>query len=804
MNTLRQYLRGIPSVMNSKTPIVLLFFAFCLYSTQAVAQNVFARKNLTSVSVDKLGEDEILLFKQSFESRNLTPSAALRDLGKRGMSEMELRKLKLRLGQIGHLDPEEQAQMLTMRLMQLQDSLQNAQGMSAQLSGLERLYAMDSLVFGAELFRSKTLDFAPNMTLATPPSYILGNGDILSITIYGYQELNVDVAVKPDGTVNIPYSGVVSVSGLSMKEAKARIKKRLSANGYNTLLNGSSEISLSLKEIRSVDVTVIGAKVPGRYTVPGVASPYHLLHLAGGPAAMGSYRQIYHMRNGEIVGTIDIYELMGTGLKNDDLRLEDGDVVFIPPHSGRIFMDGEFKKPRIFEMKPGEFFEDIFSLAGGFNERAYKEKVFVERVTKTGFSTQVITPDEFSQFTLRPGDHFIADTLNNRFRNRISVAGGVQSPGFYGLGDDRMTLYELVQLAGGFREDGDRSMAVVSKKDSTGNRMYISLKGDNWSDYILEEGDSVLFPTKGYFLQKEFVHLSGEVRNSGDLIWAEGLTVWDAILLGGGFTQDADQQNIEFSHRKDNRSYSIQKVDVQLAKTTLLEPGDLVAVKRTRIRNQAPSVVFKGEVVIQGAYALESPFQEFKQILSKAGGLTPYADVYAVYVIRQSRLALKDSVNSGKKDVFLYRGEYFSYDTIAMSNQAVKGRTPFILEANDQVFFPSASTTVHISGEVQEPKTISFTGTQTFNALIRESGGITSEGSSRRAYVRYPNGISKSTRNFLIWKIRPRLVPGAEIVVPMKPLRSQEGWSIAELSVFTSSLASVSTMAIAIVQLLRP
>ena len=96
--------------MNSKTPIVLLFFAFCLYSTQAVAQNVFARKNLTSVSVDKLGEDEILLFKQSFESRNLTPSAALKDLGKRGMSEMELRKLKLRLGQIGHLDPEEQAQ----------------------------------------------------------------------------------------------------------------------------------------------------------------------------------------------------------------------------------------------------------------------------------------------------------------------------------------------------------------------------------------------------------------------------------------------------------------------------------------------------------------------------------------------------------------------------------------------------------------------------------------------------------------------------------------------------------------------
>ena len=149
------------STMRTRSTLFVFLAIFLAAAHSAQAQNVFARKNLTSVSVDKLGEEEILLFKQGFESKNLTSSEALRDLSKKGMSEAELRKLKVRLTQLGQLDPGEQAQMLTMRLMQLQDSLQDAQVDARQLSGLERLYALDSNVFGAELFRSKSMDFAP-------------------------------------------------------------------------------------------------------------------------------------------------------------------------------------------------------------------------------------------------------------------------------------------------------------------------------------------------------------------------------------------------------------------------------------------------------------------------------------------------------------------------------------------------------------------------------------------------------------------------------------------------------------------
>ena len=793
------------SHMKTRFPLFVFLVLLLAVTQTAQAQNVFARKNLTSVSVDKLGEDEILLFKQSFESKNLTSSEALRDLSKKGMSEGELRKLKMRLAQLGQLDPGEQAQMLTMRLMQLQDSLQDAQQDARQLSGLERLYALDSNVFGAELFRSKALDFAPNLTLATPPSYILGNGDVLSLTVYGFQELNVDVGVKSDGTVNIPYSGVVSVSGLTVAEAKAKIKRRLSANGYNTLADGSSQLSLSLKEIRSVDITVIGAKIPGRYTVPGIASPYHVLHLASGPSAMGSYRTIFHMRNGEIVGEIDLYDLLGNGTKNDDLRLEDGDVIFIPPHSGRIVLDGEFKRPRIFEMLPGESFADIFTLAGGFTEQAFKKQVYVERITDNGFEAWTLKPNGFAEFKLEPGDHFVADTLNDRFRSRVALAGAVQSTGFFGLNRSDMTVGQLVQLAGGYREDAARGTAVVSREDSAGYRAYASVTG-NLDAFVLQEGDSVLIPQTSFFQRKEYVQISGEVKNPGELRWAKGLTVWDAILLSGGFSDDADMENIEYTFKvADSRAYRSMMLRQTDAMSQQVQAGDLISVKRTRVREQVASITIQGEVTAQGAYGLTSPFESLKSVLERAGGLTAFADPYGAYVIRQVKLNVRDSASLKEgADVFEWRGELYTFDTIAISSRALKGQVAFTLENRDQIFVSAQTTSVKISGEVYAPKRVSYAASSNFNAYLRLGGGVTQEGNGRRAYVVYPNGLSKATRRYLFWVVRPKVVPGAEIVVPQKPLRSQEGWGAGELSAFTGTLASISTMTIAIVQLLKP
>ena len=770
----------------------------------AHAQNVFARKNLTSVSIDQLGEDEIILFKQSFEAKNLTPSQAFKDLEKKGMSEAEIRKLRLRLAEAGQIDPGEQAQILTMKLLRLQDSLKDYNKETIQLMGLERLYALDSNVFGASLFRNKNLDFAPNLTIATPPTYIVGNGDVLSLTIYGYQELNVDVPVGVDGNLNIPYSGVVNISGLTLEAAKAKIFQRLSRNGYNTLKNGKSELSITLKEIRNVDVTVVGAKVPGRYSVPGIASPYHVLHLAGGPASKGSYREVSQIRNGEVVGTIDLYDLLGSGKKSDDLRLEDGDVIFIPSYEGRVILDGEFKNPMTYEIKEGELLSSILSLSGGFSEQAFKEKVYLERVGKYGFVSYSIPKSEFDSFILKGGDHLIADTLNDRYRNRVAISGGVQIGGYYGAYEG-LKLSELIHIAGGYQEDAIRNSAVISSLDTLGIRSYQNVPSSLFSTYSISEGDSVLIPQYKFFEREEFVTISGEVNRPGRIKWGAGISAYDAIILASGFSGDADMDRIEITTKNNKgRTYNSLCVGLEESKKIKLEGGDLVSIKRIRIRDNVSHIYISGEVKSQGSYGLAKPYENLYDILSRAGGLTPFADEYGAYLIRRSEKTISDTLRVSGANLEFENGRYFKIDTISISPKSLKGRLGFTVQDMDEIYVPEKSTIVRVQGEVNFPKTVSYNSINNFNKYLRMAGGISEEGVSKMAFVVYPNGSTRSTRKFLGRKIRPRIVPGSTIIVPQKTLDNNRVIEPAELAAISGALASISTMAIAVVQLLRP
>ena len=787
-----------------KTKFIVLIVLLFLLPNISSAQNVFARKNLTSVSIDQLGEDEIILFKQSFEAKNMSSAQAFKDLEKKGMSEAEIRKLRLRLAETGHIDPGEQAQILTMKLIRLQDSLKDYKNESIQLMGLERLYALDSNVFGASLFRNKSLDFAPNLTIATPPTYIVGNGDVLSLTIYGYQELNVDVPVGVSGALNIPYSGMVNISGLTLEQAKAKIFQRLSRNGYNTLKNGKSELSITLKEIRNVDITVVGAKVPGRYSVPGIASPYHVLHLAGGPAAKGSYRSILQIRNGEVVGEIDLYELLGSGKKSDDLRLEDGDVVFIPTYDGRVILDGEFRNPMTYEIIEGELLSSIMSLSGGFAEQAFKEKIYLERVGKNGFVSYSIPTTDFDSFVLKGGDHLIADTLNDRYRNRVAISGGIQISGYYGSYEG-LTLSELIQIAGGYKEDANRSSVVISSMDTLGIRSYQNVPNSLFATYLISEGDSVLIPLNEYFERDQFITISGEVNSPGRLKWGDGISAYDAIILARGFTGDADMNKIEITTKNNNgRTYRSSCVSLEESKKMKLDPGDLISIKKIRVRDNVAHIYISGEVRSQGSFGLMKPYENLNEILARSGGLTPFADEYGAYLIRRSEKTISDTLRVTGVNLEFKDGRYFKIDTISISPKAINGKGDFTVQDMDEIYVPGKTTIVRVQGEVNFPKTVSYSSINNFNKYLRMAGGVSEEGLSKSAFVVYPNGSTRSTRRFLGRKIRPRVVPGSTIIVPQKALGNERIIDPAELAAISGVLASISTMAIAVVQLLRP
>lgn len=788
--------------MKSTTKFLIFALIFGL-SYAGNAQNVFARKSLTSISVDQLGDDEIFLFKQSFENKNMSPSEAFNQLKAKGMKEDELRKLKSRLNASEVEDPQEKLQMLSLKLLQMQDSLSRAKRSSAELSALERLYYLDSNVFGAELFRNERMDFAPNLSIATPPSYRIGPGDYLDVIVYGYQEFNNTLLVEPSGSVNVPYVGVVNLSGLTMKEARAKLYQVFSNNGYQTLKNNTSELALNLKVVRGIDVTVVGAKVPGRYTVPGVASPYHVLHLAAGPAAKGSYRDIKLLRNGKVVSTIDLYELLVSGNKHDDIRLEDGDVIFIPTYAARVTLGGEFKRVYSYEILPGESLSKVLEWSGGFTEQAFKDKIYVERVGAVSFYADVVSKEQFSTYALQGGDFLVADTLRDIVRNRVAIAGGVQFPGHYAV-IEGLTAQKLIDLAGGSREGAILSRLTVSQKSIDGKRSYRSISGSAIGLELLGEGDSVLVATEQMFRKEFDVIVRGEVMQPGALSFGPGLTLYDVLMLSGGFTGDADTSNFEVarlsSQRSSLRRSDVLKVPFSGAKTFLLQPGDAVSVRYTRDRVTAPSVEFIGEVEVPGAYGLREPYEEFSSVLKRSSGLTPYADPFGVYLVRQSMLVLGDTALEGMS-YNLVKGEAFRQDTIALNVASVYGRRKFYLQDGDQVHVLSRQTTVRLVGAVFQPSIVSHTGTYQFLSYISQAGGPSEVGNPRKAYVIYPNGASKRSRSYVFWVNRPKVVPGSTVVVPEKAIRTGRT-SPTEIAGLVGVVVSMATLITSFITLL--
>lgn len=791
-------------------------------------QSFFGNRSLTPVSVDKLSDEEILLFKKSFQLNNQSQPEALQDLQRRGMSEQEIQKLEQRLMRMNRMEEGDQLELLSLQMLQLQDSLRGDKRSHLEMDALERLYALDSNVFGAELFRNDKMDFAPNLRIATPPTYRIGPDDEIEITVYGFQEFNKAIEVQPSGVINIPYAGVVSVTGLTMEEAKQKIYQQLSKNGYNTLITGRSQLTIALKEIRSMDVTVVGGKIPGRYTIPAIASPYHVLHLAGGPAFKGSYRNIQLIRNGAPVATIDLYELLAHGYKHDDLRLEDGDVIYIPTYENRITLAGEFKRPRTFEILPNETFEQVLDYAGGFTDQAFTSKVYVERVGRVGFVAKVVNREDYPTFKPLNGDFIVADTLNNRFRHRISLMGGVQIPGYYSASSG-LTLKDLIVQAGGLREDAEPASLALARKDSTEQWSYAFPK--DWDAWRVEEGDSIVIGLKKDMRPTGFVNVRGEVQRPVSLPVGQGMTLGHALVLAGGLTGDADLASIQIGKpNASNTGFEISTFDFsgtdawENAYTYPLEDRYVVTVRKRTNYKVPPVVTLTGEVMQEGGYPLLTRNESLSSVFKRAGGLTPYANSFGVYIIRTLKKEEKasESLKAASQQTATFGqmrapqdgmaaldrevATVNSVDTIAVDPRVLNRPGMRIsLQDGDEIMVLENTHTIRLGGGVYHPGLVSYTPNLSFGAYLSLGGGVTNQGIGAKAYVIYPNGMSKRSRHFLgLTLSRPKVVPGCTLVVPEKERYDSSWRDPASITMYTSVLTAVTTAFVGIVTLLKP
>lgn len=624
--------------------VFFLFLFLIMLVSGLQAQELFYRKNLANIDVEKLTSQDISRFRQRASDANMTEGEVMSYLLDKGLSRTEVARLLQRMSK-------ESGTQRTPIDRSLSDALDKE--IENRDPMLDRMYLKsdippDSLIFGSELFNNIKLDFAPNLQLATPVNYVLGPGDKLIITLFGDQESTEEQLIDPNGNIVLRYGGVIRLGGLTVDEAETKIKNHLVSKGYQAIESGKTKLNISLNEYRTIPITVIGAKNSGNYLLPSVASAFHALVMAGGPNQRGTYRNIEVIRKGRLVQRIDLYKFIVYGDRSADILLQENDVVNIPVYENMVRVKGEVKRPGFFELHEYENLDSLLVYTGGFSPIAYKENIYVEQIGNNEFLTRDLSKDEFASYYPSSGDVFIVGSIANRYYNRVVISGAVNRPGKYGW-QEGMMLSTLVDRAGGFEESVLLSRGVIyrSQKDNSNNylRFVPEELMQKHADVELKDGDSVVVGDRRMMFPHEYVHVVGEVINPDKFPFGPGMTALDAILLAGGMKSSAIHNTIEIARMVDNSDEMVisrlitaesdEDLEVR-ASEALLEARDIVIVKPRPDYREHQIVTLEGEVKSPGVYALLTRNERLSSLLKRAGGLTPLGDENGMLIVRKS------------------------------------------------------------------------------------------------------------------------------------------------------------------------
>ena len=588
---------------------------FALFQTgNVVAQDLLKGTDLGTLKVDYLSDSDIAKIKAQLQSNNTTLDQAEPLALAKGMSATEFAKLRTRLGNpatpVSELLKKEDLTEDKGELVRKQEKIVNKKVKDT----------VNALIFGSELFDNPTLNFEPNLKLATPVNYILGPGDELQVNVYGVQEFNASIPVSVEGKATIQYVGQIQLAGMSIEAATQKIKAAL-ARVYSTIASGQSQVGVSLSRIRTIRVTLIGSKQPGNYSISSLATVYNALFLGGGPGKNGSYRNIELLRNNKVYKNIDIYKFLVNGDQSDNVGLKDNDVIRIPVYTRRVTLEGEVKRPGIFEMKAGETFKDLLSFASGFNEFAYTASVNVLQKTSKEFKVKDIQSSEYNSYLPFAGDVYRISKILNRFENRIKIEGAVFRPDTYSFYEG-MRISNLVSKAEGLKEDAYTSRARILrlKPDLTTEIVQVNLAkalaGDLGANIVLNREDIVTIYSILDFVEEYKITIDGEVKKPGVYEYHQNLTLNDLLIEAGGLTGSASKRveiarMIKSEEIDDTNQVKAQLFNLEInagnneqLKNFELAPFDVVNIRKVAVYEKPEMVTISGAVNYAGKYAL--------------------------------------------------------------------------------------------------------------------------------------------------------------------------------------------------------
>ena len=681
-------------------------------------------------------------------------------------------------------------------------------------------------IFGHNIFSNRRLSFAPSLNIPTPLNYRLGAGDEVIIDVWGSNEATIRQTISPDGFINIPNLGVVTLNGMTVREAEHYLRKKLAQIYPVDGEDAASDFKLTLGNIRTIQVSVTGeVVVPGTYSISSLSNIYNALYCAGGVNDLGSLRKVQLVRNGKQKAVVDLYDFILNGMLPDGLTLEDGDVINVPLYLSLVNIEGSVKRPMYYEMKDGETVQDLLGYAGGFAGDAYRSNINVVR--QNGVEYQVYTVDSnlFSAFILKDGDALTVGALIDRYENKLEVKGAVYRPGIYQLGDGIRTVSELIAKADGLKGDAFTNRALIhrEREDLTFEVISVDVKAvlsGQAPDIQLQRNDILYIPSIYDLNDIGTITIEGEVATPGTFVYEANMTVEDIIMQAGGLLESASTVRIDVSRRIKNPASKEQPDSIANVFTRsfkdgyvvsedldfVLLPYDYVNVRRSPGYAEQGKVKVSGEVIFPGDYVLTHKNERLSDVIARAGGLNKWAYVKGARLIRhtlaeernRTRSGMtvlttgKDSVNVANLDL----DETYSVGIDLEAALAAPGSdADLVLRQDDMILIPEYINTVKISGNVMYPNVVAYNSGMSVRDYVEMAGGYGYRSKKNKAYIIYMNGTIARARQMSKGVVEP----GCEIVIPQK--RDKEFDVSSLMSVATTS-SSVATMLATIMNLI--
>lgn len=686
-------------------------------------------------------------------------------------------------------------------------------------------------VFGRNVFNRTNLTFEPNENVATPEHYKLGPGDEVIIDIWGANETNIRQQISPEGNIMVSQIGPLYLNGLTIREANEKVRE-VFARKYAGVAGDEpeSQVRITLGQIRTIQINVMGeVAVPGTYRLSSFATVFHALYRAGGVTDIGSLRNIRIMRGGKLLAGLDVYGYILEGKTTDDIRLQEGDVIVVPPYEALVSVKGKVKRPMYYEMKKGETLGTLIDYAGGFTGDAYSKEVRLVRRTGREYRLFNVGSPDYAGFKLDDEDEISVGTILNRFANRVEVRGAVYREGMYELGEDMNTVRQLIDRADGLKGDAFLARALLYREheDLSIETVAVDLKGvinGTVPDISLRRNDVLEIASVRDLEEKGAFRIEGLVSRPGVYPFADNTTLEDLIIQAGGLLDGASTVRVDVARRlKDPKSlepssalselFSFAVKDGFVIEGTpgfVLKPYDMVEVRKSPAYQVQRRVSIDGEVVFAGGYTLTQKNERISDLVKRAGGVTDDAYVRGGRLIREmndEERAVRDEVvqlarrNSGTDSLAVEKLQMNDRYTVGIELDKALANPgsdyDMVLREGDRLVVPEYVSTVKISGEIMKPNTVLFIKGEKLKYYISQAGGYGSRAKKGKAYIIYMNGTMSRVKG----QGKARIEPGCEIVIPGK--RARKGMSLAEIMGLTTSAASVGTMAASIANMAK-